>query len=425
VVANAARLGSRIDAGLLAGCVVLSLIAVVLPADNLEPIASALRRTVVAPLVGLQAGAERWRSAWVSSEQRRTAADSVAMRAVKAQALQLENDQLRKILGLGTRLEWGFVPAEALHSTEPSEDVVQTMTLTAGSTAGIKRYSPVVAPEGLVGTIQSADPTMSIAILYTNPDFRASAMSADGAAFGIVYPHAGRGTGGDAYMLELRGVPTRVTLMPGAMLYTSGLGGTYPRGIAIGTVVQELKTTEVWTRTYLLRPTVTPSRVTTVLVLTAERVTQGVGNVWGATVNADSATKRIAAAGDSIAKQAAVIEAQARQAALDSVKRFTIDSVKRALGVPAAPVTAADSAAFRRGTPNQAAGVAAPGSAAAARTSARTSAPQTPQQTTPRQTAPVVRDTSSLNRRPVAAPRRDTTRVRPDSVRPDTTRKTQ
>ncbi|MDB4876138.1 MAG: Rod shape-determining protein MreC [Gemmatimonadetes bacterium] len=394
-MANAARLSSRIDAGLLAGCVVLSLVAVVLPAVDREPIASALRRTVVAPLVSLQAGAERWRSAWVSAEQRRIVADSVALRAIKAQALQLENDQLRRVIGLGTRLEWGFVPAEALHSTEPSEDVVRTMTLTAGSTAGIKRYSPVVAPEGLVGTIQNADPTMSIAILYTHPDFRASAMSADGAAFGIVYPHASRGAGGDAYMLELRGVPTRVNLKPGTVLYTSGLGGTYPRGIAIGSVVQELKTAEVWTRTYLLRPTVTPSRVTTVLVLTAQRVTQGVGNVWGAAVNADSAAKRIAAAGDSIARQSAVLEAQARQAALDSVRRATIDSVKRALGVQAAPV---------QGAPGQA--------------------------------APVVRDTAALNRRPApgvtpAAPTpprpivspRDTTRVRRDSIRPDTTRK--
>jgi rod shape-determining protein MreC len=296
-VASAARLGSRIDAGLLAGCVVLSLIAVVLPTENKEPIASALRRTIVAPLVLLQSGAERWRSAWISAEVRRISTDSIAMRAVKAQALQLENDQLRKVIGLGTRLEWGFVPAEALHSTEPSEDVVRTMTLTAGGTAGIKRYSPVVAPEGLVGTIQTADPTMSIAILYTHPDFRASAMSADGQAFGIVYPHASRGAGGDAYMLELRGVPTRVNLKPGTVLYTSGLGGTFPRGITIGSVVQELKTTEVWTRTYLLRPAVTPSRVTTVLVLTAQRVTQGIGNVWGAAVNADSATKRIVAAG--------------------------------------------------------------------------------------------------------------------------------
>jgi len=342
-------MGSRVDAGLLVGCVVLSLIAVALPPKNREPIAGVIRRWLVAPLVGLQRGAERWRSAWVSNEQRQMAADSVAMRAIKAQALQLENDQLRKIIGLGSRLEWGFVPAEALHSTTPSEEAVPTPTLTAGSSAGIQQYSPVVAPEGLVGTVYKADPSMSIVVLYTNPDFRASAMSGDGAASGIVYPHASRAGGSDAYMLELRGVSTRVTLKPGTVIYTSGLGGTFPRGIIIGTVVSELKTSEVWTRTYLIRPAVTPSRVTTVLALTAQRVTQGTGNIWGGAVNGDSASRRIAAAGDSLAKQAAVLEAQAWKAALDSVRAATIDSVQRAIGIAATtPPPAPDTAAQRR-----------------------------------------------------------------------------
>jgi rod shape-determining protein MreC len=338
-VASAAR-GSRVDAGLLVGCVVLSLIAVVLKKEDREPIASALRRTIVAPLVALQRGAERWRSAWAASDRQQLVVDSLAMRAVKSNALTVENDQLRKLLGLGSRLEWGFVPAEALHSTAPSEGLVTTLTLTAGSTAGVQRYSPVVAGEGLVGMVQTADPSMSIAILYTHPDFRASAMTADGSVSGIVYPHAGGPGGvGDGYMLELKGVPTRASLKEGTMIYTSGLGHAYPRGVAIGTVVQELKTTEVWTRTYLLRPIVTPNRVNAVVILTAQRVTQGTGNVWGATINADSATKRIAAAGDSVAKQAAVLQAQARQAALDSVKRATIDSVRRALGAPVIPTT--------------------------------------------------------------------------------------
>jgi Cell shape-determining protein len=339
-VATAARYGSRVDAGLLVGCVVLSLIAVVLKDEDREPIASALRRSIVAPLVGLQRGAERWRSAWVTSEQRQLASDSIAIRGIKEQAALVENDQLRKIVGLGSRLEWGFIPAEAVHSAAPSEDVVTNMTLTAGSVAGVQRYNPVVAPEGLVGVVQTADPTMSVAILYTSPDFRASAMSADASAFGIVYPHTGRGSA--AYMLELRGVPKRVELKPGTQIFTSGLGGTFPRGISIGTVVTELSTTEPWTRTYLLRPSVSPSHVTTVLVLTAQRVTQGTGNVWGAAVNTDSATRRIVAANDSMARQAALIEAQARRAALDSIRRATIDSVRRSLGaavVPDAPVT--------------------------------------------------------------------------------------
>lgn len=387
-MANAARLGNKVDAGLLVGCVVLSLVAVVLREEDREPIAAALRRTIVAPLVGLQRGAERWRGAWITSEQRQLAVDSLALKAVKAQALSIENEQLRKIMGLGTRLESGFVPAEALHSTAPSEDLVTTLTLTAGSTSGIVKYSPVISPEGLVGTIQNADPTMSIAILYTHPDFRASAMSSDGSTFGIIYPHRARAGGSDAYMLELQGVPTRATLKPGSTVYTSGLGGTFPRGIAIGTIVEEIKTSQVWTKTYLVRPAVSPSRVTAVLVLIPQRVTQGIGNMWGATANSDSATKRIAAAGDSIGKVAAVLEARARTATLDSVRRATADSVKRSLGVPVtAPV------AGQAPVPGQ------------------TIAPTTAPVARPRRDTTVRRDTTA---------RRDSTRR--DSTRPDSTR---
>jgi rod shape-determining protein MreC len=344
-VANTARLGNRIDAGLLIACVALSLIAIVLRDEDREPIASALRRTIVAPLVGLQRGAERWRVAYVTNDQRQMQVDSVVMRTMNAQALQAENEQLRRIIGLGSRLEWGFVPAEALRGTAPSEQLVTTLTLTAGSTAGVTRYSPVVAPEGLVGTIQTADPTMSIAILYTNPDFRASAMAVDGTTFGIVYPHAQRGSGSDAYMLELRGVPTKIQLKANTPIYTSGLGGTFPRGITIGTVVAELKTSEVWTRTYLLRPAVTPSQVTTVLILTPKRISQGTGNVWGAAtaMNADSAAKRIAGAGDSLAKRAAALDARAKASAVDSARQAAVDSALRSLGMSVPPRTRRDS----------------------------------------------------------------------------------
>ncbi len=345
-MAHTARSGNRIDAGLLIACVALSLIAIVLRDDEREPIASALRRTIVAPLVGLQRGAERWRVAYVTNDQREMEVDSVVMRVMNAQALQAENDQLRRILGLGSRLEWGFIPADALRGTAPAEAIVTTLTLTAGSTSGVTRYSPVVAPEGLVGTIQTADPTMSIAILYTNADFRASAMAVDGTTFGIIYPHAQRGSGGDAYMLELRGVPTKVQLKAGTPIFTSGLGGTFPRGIAIGTIVAELKTSEVWTRTYLVRPAVTPSQVTTVLILTPKRISQGTGNIWGAAaaMNADSAAKRIAGAGDSLAKRAAAADARNRATAIDSLRQAAVDSTLRSLGMSVPPRTRRDSA---------------------------------------------------------------------------------
>jgi rod shape-determining protein MreC len=322
---GAARLSGRFDTVVFIACVILALVASALPATMRDPVASSLRRTIVAPLVGMQRSAERWRAAWLQSEARTLQRDSLALEFSKARSLEVENDRLRKLLGLGSKLTWGFIPAEALHTSGQAEDVITTLTLTAGSKAGATQYSPVVAPEGVVGMIQTVDPRLAIAILYSHPDFRVSAMSADGAAFGIVYPHLGGGGPRDIvdrYLLELRNVPFRDTLKLGTPIFSSGLGGTWPRGILIGTIVHDLTDQqEGWSRTYLLRPAVNPAHVTSVMILTPQRATQGVGNVWADAAQVQSTLRGIVASGDSIARQAAATEAASRRLALDSIRR--------------------------------------------------------------------------------------------------------
>ena len=349
-MATTVRLRARADVLLLVGSILLAILAIVGPS---APIAGFLRRTVVAPLVGLQQGSERWRNSWLSREQYTLTRDSAALRAMNAQALVAENDQLRKLMGLGRRLGWGFIPAEALQtSVEQGSDLETTLTLTAGSNAGVRKYSAVVAPEGLVGEVKTADPTMSIAILYTNADFRASAMSGDRNAFGTVYPHqAGANLRDRSYYLELREVPFRSVLAPGTPIFTAGLGGTYPAGIAIGTVLRELEAVQGLSRTYLLAPAVKPSDVTSVLILTPQRATQGVGNIWTSAVSTDSATKRIVAAGDSVARATAALAQRQRIATLDSAKRVAIDSVTKALGLARPDSARRDSAAKRDSVP--------------------------------------------------------------------------
>jgi rod shape-determining protein MreC len=277
------------------------------------------------------------------------ARDSTALKAMNSQALAAENDKLRKLMGLGRRLGWGFIPAEALQtSVEQGFDFVTTVTLTAGSNAGVRQYSAVVAPQGLVGQVETADPTMSIAILYTNADFRASAISGDRSAVGLVYPHLAQSIGDRSYYLELRGVPFRTELKPGTPIFTAGLGGTYPGGIAIGTVLRELDATQGLSRSYLLTPAVNPSDVTSVLILTPQRATQGVGNIWTAAVSTDSATKSIVAAGDSVARAVAALAERQRIATLDSVKRVTVDSVIHALGIARPDSAKRDTGSVRR-----------------------------------------------------------------------------
>ena len=387
-MARATRLSSRVDFLLFIGCLIAAAVALVLPLQMRDPLAEVLRRSVVAPLVNLQSNAERWHAAWQLSEERTARLDSAVMRGFNAVALQSENDELRKLLGLGARLHTGFVPAEAVHNAV-REDVVTTLTLTAGTRAGIKVYSPVVSPEGVVGLVQTADPSISIAILFSHPDFRASAMSGDGTSFGIVYPHLQQSLSGSGeYLLELRGVPFRTTLPAGTMIYTSGLGGTFPRGIPIGSVLRELKTAEGWTRTYLLQPSVNPAKVNSVMVLTSQRSTQKIDNVWQMVARIDSATRSVASSGDSLV----------RRAAADSARRAAADSLHRVQAARPATDSAAraDSAAKRGAAVTPADSAASADSARAARAARR------------------------------AAARRDSTRrdsIRRDSVRRDSIRR--
>jgi rod shape-determining protein MreC len=316
-VARAIRSNNRLDLIVLSACVVLALAARALPNTMRDPMATGMRRTFLAPLVLLQERAEKGRQSLLQAEPKQAYLDSLSLGSMKAESLEGENDRLRKLIGLGSRLRWGFIPTEALHGRGVRDET--TVILSAGSRAGVTRLSPVIAPEGLVGVVDQVDPTMSHAMLWTHPDFRVSAMSPDGSAFGIAQAHLTGATGG--YLLELRGVPFRATLKPGSVIISSGWGGVWPRGIPVGTVLQEIKTTEGWARTYLLRPAVNPADVYSVMILRRDRVAKGLDGVWESAAQVDAAAQRIVVSGDSAAKSAALAEAAARRAVIDSIAR--------------------------------------------------------------------------------------------------------
>ncbi|MEO8945759.1 MAG: rod shape-determining protein MreC [Gemmatimonadaceae bacterium] len=342
-MARLGRSNNRLDGTALAICAVLSLLALVLPGQVREPIAGGLRRSILAPLLLLQQRAEDSRRALTMHDAVVAKRDSSAWRAMGVESLRTENERLRDMLGLGSRLKWGFVPAEALHGSGVRDEF--GVTLSAGSRAGVQKLSPVVAPEGLVGVVDNVDPMMSHAMLWTHPDFRVSAMSEDASAFGIVQAHVASGP--TRYLMELRGVPFRTSIKPGTIIVSSGLGGVYPRGIPIGRVLGETQTSESWARTYLIRPAVFPADVYAVMILRPDRASAGVDNVWAVGTIADSAVRKIVGAGDSLARSAALAEATARQAAQDSVTR---DSLRRA-GVPEQSILPPDSGARARPQP--------------------------------------------------------------------------
>ncbi len=438
-MARTSRTGTRTDLALLGVALAVALAALILPSTVRGKVQGSLRSTVVAPLVAAQAWAARGREAIGDHGRLVGTVDSLALGVQATAPLRAENERLRSLLGLGQRLEWGFVATELMHPPRGGDE--HTVLLAAGSAAGVRPFSPLVVPEGLVGMVTTVDASSSTAILWTHPDFRASATTPDGLAFGIVAAHLG--TGADRFLLEMRGVPFRSELKPGTLIVSSGLGNVFPRGVPIGVVLRETKTIEGWARTYLIRPIVSPDAASAAMVLLPPRAAAGVTGAWSSAAASEGTQRDIAAAGDSVlADSVRKVEAQlAKLALLDSLRRAAIyggDSgvrvesdtapavAKPALGgvskgpavtaVPPAP-TAAPVTAVKP----QAAGVAMPTRApattrtdsASARTQATRRRVDSAATRRPATTAPRLRSgaDSSAARNRRAAPKRDTTKA--------------
>lgn len=260
---GADRYASRADTLLFLGCVALSLAAMSLPPAWRDPVAAALRQTVLAPFLRLQQQSELLRTSQSRFEQVVAQRDSAALAATFLPELRNENTRLRALLGLGQRLGTGYTPAEVLHQAAPTDPL--TLDVSAGRRQGVRPLAAVVSPAGLVGIVFAVDVQTSVVITWAHPEFRASAMAADGSVYGIVAPRGTEGPG--VWLLELRGVPYLQAIPVGTVILTSGLGGVFPRGIPLGTVIGVAPETERWERTYLVRPAVQPAGVTHVMIL--------------------------------------------------------------------------------------------------------------------------------------------------------------
>jgi rod shape-determining protein MreC len=265
---------SRRDTLAFVVCLILSFAARLAPPVVQETAAAAIGRTILAPFLFLQEQSQVIKASRGRYAQVIGLRDSVLVRALATTGLEEENDRLRGLLGLSSRLRVRHVSAEVLHQSSPASGLVAL--LSAGADAGVTPKSPVVAEQGLVGVVQTAGADRSVALLWTHPDFRVSAMTRDGSVFGIVAPRGSEGP--NTMLLELRGVPYQQDVAPGTVVYTSGLGGrsgVYPRGIPIGTVLAVGDEQEGWARTYVVRPAVHPAAVGHVIVLTGTTVDVG------------------------------------------------------------------------------------------------------------------------------------------------------
>jgi rod shape-determining protein MreC len=181
--------------------------------------------------------------------------DRLNFELVRMRELEIENDDLRRLLGFkeaSPNLQ--LIPVHAV-GTDPT-GIVQSILLDKGSNHGIQMDMAVITWRGLVGRIIDVSPTMSSLLLITdiNSSVTGRVQTAESRAVGVV---SGRKEGG----LIMRHILQQETIQPGDLVITSGVGGTIPTGIPIGKVVRVQKRNVEMFQEAILEPAADTSKL--------------------------------------------------------------------------------------------------------------------------------------------------------------------
>jgi rod shape-determining protein MreC len=160
--------------------------------------------------------------------------DRLARDAASAPELQRQNDELRQLLGLRQGgATWQWLPGRVI--AFDANNLVRSITLDVGSGEGLVEGMTVMTPRGLVGKIVKIGRNAVVVLLITDPSSSVNAMVQRSRASGVVYGQRGP-VGSSTLVMKL--IPQGEEIKVGDRVITSGLGGIFPEGVALGTVSQ-------------------------------------------------------------------------------------------------------------------------------------------------------------------------------------------
>lgn len=149
-------------------------------------------------------------------------------RNARLQMVAAENARLRGLLDSAARARLDVQLAGVLDvDLDPSR---QRLLLDAGSRSGVHVGQVVIDDGGLLGQVIATTPATATVLLVTDPDHAVPVMVARSGVRLVVY-----GTG-RSDLLRLADVPLSADVRAGDELLTSGLGGRFPPGFAVGRV---------------------------------------------------------------------------------------------------------------------------------------------------------------------------------------------
>jgi rod shape-determining protein MreC len=158
--------------------------------------------------------------------------DRLQAEMVGLRELELENQDLRNLLGLRQQAPPGEMIAVRVVARDPLP-FAQVLVIDGGSEQGVREDLPVLTWRGLVGRVIEVQPTSARVLLVTdaNSSISGRIQNPDSRATGVI-------RGRNDQWLLMQYLPQQEQVQTGDLVLTSGLGGVFPAGLPIGKIAQ-------------------------------------------------------------------------------------------------------------------------------------------------------------------------------------------
>lgn len=198
---------------------------------SLADAAAPVLRIAMIPFDPVQRGLQRLTDLWgMQSELDRLRADAERLKGWEARARELERrmSELEKLARTVPELPTGFATVRVIaDSTNP---FVRTAMIGAGRDHGMKPGFPAINADGVVGRLLATGPRASRLLLLNDFNSRLPVMIGSNAVRAMI-------VGDNGPLPRLQHVAPGESVKPGDEVVTSGVGGIFPRGLRVGTVV--------------------------------------------------------------------------------------------------------------------------------------------------------------------------------------------
>ncbi len=196
--------------------------------------------------------------------------DKATVDEVRVRELEIENQQLRDQLQYKqANPDYTLVGGTILEANNPDRarvlgqdplNLIHYITIDQGSVDDITVGMPVVTPSGLVGRISEVGTHWSRVLLLVDPTSSVNAVIQSSRATGVIQ-------GWQNGLLLMEYLPQNESVKVNDLVLTSGIGGSFPKRLVIGQVIDVHKRDTDLFQEAVVRPSVDFNRLEFVLIV--------------------------------------------------------------------------------------------------------------------------------------------------------------